>query len=306
MKMTSKKLNQIPELLHEGKITTKEAVNQIITFISHNYPIFGLQKYDEDFRSDVLVLMLERGEKFLSMYNCQMADFFTYLYCFMSNLIHTKRRILAKHFLKENLTVSEGVNYVSEINHKYTVINYNNFEKPKIPYSFKPISAEYLRQVFAPLSSDSCDKKILVLALKSCFYITDDLIKQVCRMYTITLEDLYLAIQYCKESVLHKTENHEKAIERRNFAYYHHKKYNYQLNQLKNMEKASNEAAEDFIRKNQKYLKSWINLNKRFQEGYLYLRPTSRTIAEILGISERLVSYYISRAKLEYRNNCYD
>ena len=296
-KMTSKELETITHLLQEGKITQKEAVNHITTFVIKNYPVFGLHKYDEDFRSEIQLLLLERGVNFLASYNSELSDFFTYLYCYVLNLIHTKKRNLAKSFIKENLTVSEGADYINELKHQYTIINYNNFEKPKIPYSFNTIKPEYLKEIFSPLSNDNCDKKILVLALKSCFFLTDEHIAHISRIYKISPDDLYMAVQYCKDSVLKKAENHDRAIERRNFAYYHHKKYDYQLERMK--QRNESYKSEQFMRKYNKYMKSWINLNQRFHEGYLILRPTSKTIAEILGISERLVSYYIARAKHE-------
>jgi hypothetical protein len=44
-------------------------------------------------------------------------------------------------------------------------------------------------------------------------------------------------------------------------------------------------------------------LNKAFEEGHLYLRPTNKTIANLLGICERQVAYYIKCAKREYDND---
>ena len=48
-----------------------------------------------------------------------------------------------------------------------------------------------------------------------------------------------------------------------------------------------------------KHEKNWKNLNKSFEDGHLYLRPTNKTVANIMGICERQVAYYIRTAKNE-------
>ena len=49
------------------------------------------------------------------------------------------------------------------------------------------------------------------------------------------------------------------------------------------------------------HYQNWKKMNCKFEEGFMYLRPTNKTIAELLLISERQVSYYINCAKKEDR-----
>ena len=51
---------------------------------------------------------------------------------------------------------------------------------------------------------------------------------------------------------------------------------------------------------NRHYL-NWQKLNGKFEEGFMYLRPTNRTIGELLDMSERQVCYYINSAKKELK-----
>ena len=44
---------------------------------------------------------------------------------------------------------------------------------------------------------------------------------------------------------------------------------------------------------------NWKRLNRAFENGLLYLRPTTKTVANLMGICERQVSYYINTAKKE-------
>lgn len=300
--MKSQELNLIPEKISQKQITKKEAIDIIGTFICQNYPIFGLHKYDEDFRADVLLYFLERGERVIESYNNQIADFFTYLYSNISSYIQTRKKMVAKNCIKESITISETANFLYEKESAYNNIDYKKLELAKVPYSYKPITAENLKKIFEPISSVNNDKKILVLAMKSSFYISDSMIRKVCNLYKIKEEDFYSVIQYCKESITSKSNKHNIAIERRNYAYFHHKKYEHELEKSK--EKYTNsEADNNLIRKNNKHENNWKSLNYKFEHGFLYLRPTNRTIAEILGICERQVSYYINCAKKDFVKN---
>ena len=300
--MKSNELNLVPEKLAAGKITKKEAVDIICAYINENFPVFGLHKYDEDFREDVILYFLERGSHVLDSYNKNTADFFTFLYSNIMSYIQTRKRSLARENLKEKLTLSETINNIDEKESAYNRINYKKFELAKIPYSYTPITVENLRRIFEPISKDMTDKKILVLAMKSSFFLSDSMIKKISDLYNIPEEDMYKTIQYCKESISRRTEKHQSAIEHRNYAYYHHKKYEQELNSLKSNTTKSGNIVQ-IEKKYLKHSKNWKLINEKFEKGFLYLRPTNKTIADILGICERQVSYYINCAKKECEKN---
>ena len=64
--------------------------------------------------------------------------------------------------------------------------------------------------------------------------------------------------------------------------------------------------SERFERLERKHARNWIKLNKSFEEGHLYMRPTNKTVANLLGICERQVAYYINSAKKEIDNISFD
>ena len=45
-----------------------------------------------------------------------------------------------------------------------------------------------------------------------------------------------------------------------------------------------------------------VRLNTAFQKGYLYLRTTNKTVANVMGLSERQVNYYMRSVRNEYKN----
>ena len=299
--MKNYELDYVLKDLNSGTITVKQAVNRICTFISKNYPVFGLHRYDEDFRSEIILAFLERGEHILSLYNPEAGNFFTFIYCYLNTLASSKRKVHAKSSVSEIVVMEELKKTVEEKALKYTGINYSHIDMPKAPYAYKPVPAEELKNALQELASCNADKKILVLALKSSFYLPDSQIDRICKLYKINKEHFYELIQVCKNSIQKKSDKRWKIQERRNSAYYHHQRYKTIINKL-SQDDISHEndiLISRISRKQQKCKKQWSKLNHSFEKGLMKLRPTNRTVANLLGICERQVSYYINCAKKE-------
>ena len=93
----------------------------------------------------------------------------------------------------------------------YSRISPQDSEAPKVPYSFKPISPENLRQAFHDLQNR--DAKInVVLALKAAFYLDDDIINDLCESYNLNKEDFIENVQICKNTLLSKNERNISSI----------------------------------------------------------------------------------------------
>ena len=305
--MNHKELNLIPQQLKSGQITVKEAVNQTGTFLMENYPMFGLHKYDDDFRSDIIVAFLERGEHIFELYHPEMGEYMTFLFSYVSTLINSRLKYLAKYSIHQKVTQEEALRMLDEKEIRYQNINYPSLYSPKIPYSYNKVSAEELRKTLKDISEGNSDKKLLVLALKSSFYITDSQIDKICRLYKIEKRIFYEIIEFCKNSVTRKEFRRMRVQERRNYAYYHHKRYKRLLEKLKEEDEVfSNRILiSKLTQKENRYKNKWENLNKSFEEGLLNLRPTNKTIADLLGICERQVTYCLScaRKEVEKKNN---
>lgn len=301
IKMEKINLNLIPVQIEKGIITTKEAVNIISQFVSLNYPVFGLQKYDEDFRSDIVLNILEKGVSIMEGYDNKRGDFFTYLFYQIKSLVHARARSTAKRKLESTITMPEKINLIEEKEFKYESIDYNTFETkylgiPKVPYAYKKeITAEDLRKTFENVHGD---KKLLVVAIKSAYYITDSQIKKICDFYKIDENDFFQAIQYCRNGLMIKAEKKLKLQERRNSAYLHHKNLETQIHSIEEkLEEKDNFIKEEFKSRDKRYCKYWKTLNRQLEAGLLSLRPTNKTVASLLGICERQVAYYINCIK---------
>jgi len=303
--MTQEELNALPEKLYSGKLSHKKAMDEICKYVIENYPLYGLHKHDEDFKQEILLELVERGHHIFRLYKPDYGDFFTFLYCYICTLINSCYKKQACATLKEKITMEDSLDTLSEKEFKYHRIDFDNFDLPKIPYAPKRIPPEEIQQTLRELSLKRNDKKILVLALKSSYYLTDEQIDRICKLYKIKPEYFISMIQHCKDSMLKKTERRERAMERRNFAYYHHRRYNqilYNIEEDYSLNKPEYLLAE-YEYKEKKHRKSWNRLNEAFENGLLYMRPTNKTVASLMGICERQVNYYINCARREVRKN---
>lgn len=305
MKMLN--LNTIPIQLEKKEITQKEAINLLSSFLSKNYPVFGLQRYDEDFREEIILSIIEKGEKLLNHYNPSQGDFFNYFYCYINSLVRTKIRSMAKKNILEEIAFTEQAKNLEEKQYNYDNINYKYFNNPKIPYSKSEIKSEDLRKGFQNISKD---KGILIIALKSSFYITDSQFDLICNHYNLDKELFAKTIEYCRNTLVRKSEKKVMFQERRNNAYYKHKKFQKQINKIKQSEHPEDNIIIKnlLVKKDEKYYRNWENLNNKLKNGLMILRPTNKTIADILGICERQVIYYLKcvRKKSDEITNNFD
>ena len=303
--MKFENLEKLPLQFQNGKISEKDAINEICSFVSRNYPIYGLHKYDEDFRQDIFLNLLERGNHVLRLFNPSFGDFFTFLFCYVSSLINTKIKNNIMNNMKEKLYIEESIDSFDEKQIKYHRIDFKNFELPKAPYAANKIPPQELREALKSLTFRQKDKRVIVLALKSSYYLTDQQIQRISKYYNIKPEYFYSMVQQCKESLENKKNKREMAMERRNFAYYHHRRYTRILHNLLEDDSGENKAylKNQYSYKEKIHHHNWTRLNNAFQKGHLYLRPTTKTVANLLGICERQVNYYINCAKRDLAEN---
>ena len=297
--MKSFDLNRLPEQIQNGSITRKDAVNTICSFITNNYRVFGLQKYDEDFRSDIILKLLERGERILDLYHPEYGNFFCFLHTYIKSVVSTRLKALYKENLTKNIQLEEYGFVTEERMVNYQKLELCTHEERKVPYAPKKIPPEELITTLQQSAEDKTDKKLLVLALKSSFYITDSQIEKVCAYYDIKPSFFYQIIQFCKDSVFRRKQRREIFQERRNFAYYHHKRYKKMLDNLDGEDIETVLKRMKFQNLEQKHLNNWKKLNASFEKGLLQLRPTNKTIAELLGICERQVTYCLNCVRKE-------
>ena len=321
--MIREDIEKLPDRVQSGQTSWEQVAKELVVFIMHNKPMFGLQKYDEDFMSDFIIQFLSRGPKALSEYCDSKGGFVSYLYCMIRNIITSLHKKAALKSRIEYHNVNESIiNYENKLD-AYQHINYDEFERPKVPYTYKPVSYKafqiacktetyhikriisseesgFEKEIEAKLKgySPKMIKNILmVLALKSSYYITDGQIEKISRILGIEKSKIQEIIQVLKSQMDSRIVHKEKIEMRRNRAYYNHRIIRDQIawNDLNYSE--SEYENYKLNRKYEKNTRNWTLLNHQLEEGKILIRPTTKLIAKVLGISSRQVTYYQTTAR---------
>ena len=318
-------LNKIPEQINSGEISRSCAVHQLAMFLSKNPALFGLNKKDEDFKSEVILLFLEKGEATIELYNPNYGTFFTYFFCFIKSLTNSVRRSRAAKQVQEYHSISESITGYGQKEERYSKINYKDFEIPKAPLSYKPVSPEafqiackssqynisdflekdddesleHLKERLQKLSPSMAERILIVLALKSAYYISDKQIKTISEICKLDSDEFHNTIQLFKQELMYREANKMNLELRRNKAYYHHKKYKNRLEWTNlNRDDFSEQERLALITKYNRQTENWIKLNAQLKKGIINIRPTNKRIASVLGLCERQISYYIRNANI--------
>lgn len=321
--MTREDIEKLPEIVASGKSSWEQVAKELVVFIVSNKPMFALQKYDEDLISDFIIQFLARGPDSLGEYQNSKGCFLSYLFCIIKNILTGLFKKAAISSRIEYHNVSESIaNYENKVD-AYQNINFDDFEIPKVPYSYKPVSykdfqiackvdsfhikkvinsetitfAKEIREKLKGYSPKVIWYILMVLVLKSAYYITDNQIEKIAYVLGINKAKIYEVIQELKNQMESRISNKEKIEIRRNKAYFNHKTLHNQM--VWNEENICDPEYEN-QKLNRKYVKntnSWNNLNHQLEDGKIHIRPTTKMIAKVLGISPRQVTYYQSLAR---------
>ena len=321
--MKREDIELIPEMVKSGKESWEQVSRELVVFIIRNKPMFGLQKFDEDFISDFIITFLDKGPEAMAEYDNSRGSFFSYLFCITRNFQTSLIKKAAAKNQIEYLKMSEIIfNYDNKIE-AYQNIRYEEFEKPKVPYSYKPVSykdfqvacktntyhikkvinsndfkfSENIREKLKDYSPKMIKNIIMVLALKSAYYITDEQIKKISDLLNFNPLTLQVIIQDIKSQMDTRVSNKEKMEIRRNRAYFQHKRLKSQMEWNENNTINPEYENISLNKKYQKNTKNWSTLNHQLEEGKIHIRPTTKLIAKILGISPRQVTYYQTTAR---------
>ena len=318
-------LNSIPEKIKSGELSKACAVHQLAMYLSKNPALFGLKTKDEDFKSEVILLFLEKGENTIDLYDPDYGTFFTYFFCFIKSLTNAVTRTRASMNVRDYHSITESITSYEQNQEEYAKINYHDLEKPKVPYAYKQVSPEafqiacktsqysvqnfistnndkryeHLKEKLKLISPSMAEKVLLVLALKSAYYISDKQVKAIAEICNIKAELLFETIQSVKQDLIIRETSKKELELRRNKAYYHHKKYRSRIKWTdENRDNFSEYERKQLIAKYNKQTESWIRLNEQLRKGAINIRPTNKAIAKVLGLCERQISYYIKNANI--------
>ncbi|MCK9169336.1 MAG: hypothetical protein M0P01_02870 [Treponema sp.] len=285
-------IDRIPELVAAGKLTENEAVNLIAKEIYQTPFRFGLAGYDEDFRSEVLLSFLQKGSFILERYIPERSNFRSYLFASVQGFILTQKR----NQIRKMVSDTNVKHYIATEDQEYEKKESGHLSVSCPHVKYQAVSNENIWRTMSARCRQvgtSNAKTALILALKSSYYIPADYVDDVSSFCSLESAELHRLIIELNSLLYAKIKRRNLIVERRNNAYYFHRKYFMQMKYC-NHEKTNMET---LSQKYSKQTENWQNKNKLLQKSRYRVCPTNKMIAKILGICERQVGYYIKRAK---------
>ena len=187
----------------EKKTSEEETKNLLLEFMFRRKFELGLASMSEDDFSDFLVYMAEHFVHILKKYNPEISDFSTYIYGVLqaSALWRKKKQFLANERKSccETLVVEESSlvleNEEIYFENEMTTEELFKVAKKNLEYSAGSRHSERKAKISESFTKELC----LVLALKSCFSITDPLVEKVSAATGCSKEKLRKMIMSAKE-----------------------------------------------------------------------------------------------------------
>ena len=300
--MTKLNLNLIPDMLQKKEVTRKEALNLLCEFILSDSPVFGLIKFDEDFISELILRILERGTVIFDSFNPNSGSFFTYFFKYVQSVkFHLLKELSIKELkYKHVVELSKEDLYISDSNSTYYPSKYLIKNEEKNIDEILKNSAIYPKDFLKLIKKHprGYEKLLLVLALKSSYNITETNLNMIASCCNINKEKLQEIVDYLNDKIEYKLKRKRELEEKRNSVYFYKKKYEHQIKKLNEEVKEDNKYVSESLTEkyNRKYEK-WGTLNKKLNNSSHFFKPTNKEIANVLGLCERQVNYYIKALK---------
>lgn len=301
--MNNEDIEKLPNLVKSGKISITEAVNVIWEDIYTKPYYYGLGYFTDDQRSEFLIEIHDLLEKLFAKFNGGALSFRAFVAgCIANNKMSFLRTQFSKS-TEDRSMVGFLKTRGEEESEKYE----NGFENIEA-YEKQEAKVKKFSDIIEQETTDrkKRDKRIaevttLVLALKACKDLDDDMVCKVSDFTEIDKEVLYDKLQELKKSMGTREKNHQKIVRKRNNAFFYHRKYMEEMISPDTSEKK-------LARLRQKYeiqTKKWEDSNKILSE--FSQSPSNDEIAKAIGLKPRMVSFYINHArKAENRKRIHD
>ena len=287
-------IEALPDMVMSGEITRKEAARIIWEDVYMNPMRYGLIYFSEDQKSDFLLSIQDCFESLFEKFNPGQVTFRTFI---AGCIAIQKNSFLRNQMRRENERRSIDTflrTKTEEDCKKYAEIELPKPSKLEISHDFPKNFDDVIGQ-----DTGSHEKKrrrvaeltALVLMMKACKDIDDDMVSAVSDFTQVDKTLLYDKIQELKQGMSEKSETYKTLVRRRNNAFFFHRKYMQEM-----LSPSTTERQQQILRK--KYegqTKRWKKKNESLSAHSE--TPSNEEIARTIGIKPRMVSFYINHAR---------
>ena len=175
---------------YELGLLEKKGLNakDLTYYVYRNYAAFNLAGMDEDVRSNFILNLFSLMEKICQNYNPKTSQLYGYLQCCVKRRRQSENKKLAKLTAQESMILFDSG---TMLNLPYENDRYRSFYAPKDEEAFS-----------IPTQIDEKTIQHLpVLALKSSWYLTDDIIDKLCKICNLNKENFIKIVEILNSKI---------------------------------------------------------------------------------------------------------
>lgn len=312
------KIDDVELKLRGGLISEEEACKELMEVMFLNKQFFGLQLLPEDDFLDFLEGEYKKFPRIFRVFDPKLSSFTNFLYTtIQGNFATWKKRKSRKESVELTTLYSQNANLTEkqiQFSQQESSVNYEIREETAITNEkIREIQSVLIKKKYggkeATYTKERKRQKLnkyfnirrkaaLVLMLKCCHYITDDLLKKVSILTSLPLKTLEVLCEKAKESIVKKLERREKVEACRDTAFFYHIRFQQELNLYSENELIYNKIKSRYVKKTD----LWKVKNDLLKQKEFSVSPSNRVVAKILGLNERQVSYILEQAQINMDN----
>ncbi|MBQ1833178.1 MAG: hypothetical protein II114_05320 [Treponema sp.] len=310
-----KKIEKLPKLVGEGKMSPDKAALEIMEAVYKNRSYFGLKKLQEDQLHDFMLFYYEKSKTVFQLYKSGLGSFTSFLYRHVGNALLSWTRDTQQKAYEE-----QSLNPLQDMVYEESAYTYGSMEPPEvcgitkdeippikkilefsekqeISYSFmrgRKFKAEELQlKKTRILRKEAC----LVLLLKSCAFINDSMIEKTAAICGKTFDEIKRLVEEAKKTIKSKKHRIRKLEKARDNFFYFKRRYSAEM---ENTDTGS-ESSLIISSKIKRAEDGWKTKNEQLHSENLRM-PSNVSIGKLLGISDRHVRYVIRAASKNMDN----
>ncbi len=263
----------IAQQVLSGNKSAEDGARALMEIIYRNKKWFGLYKLDLDQTHDFLIAVFPKLVRLFSIYDPSIGAFTPFLYAAISSALTTWRRKIVRISMgEESIRLCDSIN-VEESNLQYDELEFASCSKPEEIYETKNPSAKFKlsnssrksagrgvkKAILSAANKKELQKKeiCLYLALKSSYFMDEDLIEKVSKFVELPSSELRKMLDQMNAQLGRKINRREICIRKRDSAFFYHRKYMLEMLHLNSDTSLSEKIKKSFA----KQTKCWIEKN---------------------------------------------
>lgn len=280
-------------------ITEEEGAKALWELVYTQKALFSLNSLEYDSFMDFLEYLQPKFVRILQSYKPAEGTFLAFLYAnIRQNLLSWKKITTRRNVSEESCLGVMEIEYDSQA-YKYSCCeSCQNVFMEEENHTIEEVKKQIKENKIQKNQSNNSLKEeklrkdaVLILALKSCYHITEDLIEKVCLITDTSKNKLENMICEARNSITTKLNRRNLCTKTRDNAFFYHRKYSLELPRIN----SHSNWAEILSKKYQRQTKIWELANLRLIKNYRLLVPSTKKVAELLGMSVRHCEYVMKK-----------